>query len=59
MGIDKVHFGNSKIYLLEKNSTIGRISTPGICAKLREIYGNFLRKFKKEEMVPDECWCKT
>ena len=54
MGIDEVHFGNSKIYLLEKN-----FSESGICAKIRGVYGNFLRKFKKEDMVPDGCWLKT
>ena len=50
MGIDKVHFKNSKIHLLEN------FLESGICAKIRGIYGNFL---KKEEMFPDGCWLKT
>ena len=53
MGIDKVHFKNSKIHLLEN------FLESGICAKIRGVYGNFMRKFKKEDMVPDGCWLKT
>ena len=34
-------------------------SESGICAKIRGVYGNFMRKFKKEDMVPDGCWLKT
>ena len=34
-------------------------SESGICAKIRGVCGNFMRKFKKEDMVPDGCWLKT
>ena len=50
MGIDEVHFGNSIIIYFSES---------GICAKIRGVYGNFMRKFKKEDMVPDGCWLKT